>query len=86
MSERYSYVLGQTDTEIARLQLQAQVLEPFTRCRGGWGELSAVRLTLYERISKVRESDQPNFRRPQRVGGVLAIPILGGLHHQYVRV
>ncbi len=32
------------------------------------------------------EKRSPNFRRPQRVGGILAIPILGGLHHQYVRV
>lgn len=32
------------------------------------------------------DKDAPNFRRPQRVGGIGAIPILGGLHHQYVRV
>jgi hypothetical protein len=27
----------------------------------------------------------PDFRRPQKIGRVAAIPILGGLHHQYVR-
>jgi hypothetical protein len=30
--------------------------------------------------------DAPYFRRPQKLGRVAAIPILGGLHHQYVRV
>jgi transposase InsO family protein len=29
--------------------------------------------------------DAPNFRRSETVGNVVAIPILGGLHHQYVR-
>ncbi len=28
----------------------------------------------------------PDFRRPQKLGNITAIPILGGLHHQYVRV
>jgi transposase InsO family protein len=28
----------------------------------------------------------PYFRRPHKLGSVAAIPILGGLHHQYVRV
>jgi hypothetical protein len=28
----------------------------------------------------------PDFRRPQKLGPIAAIPILGGLHHQYVRV
>src|ERR1700732_5173622 len=28
----------------------------------------------------------PDFRRPQKIGHIAAIPILGGLHHQYVRV
>jgi transposase InsO family protein len=30
--------------------------------------------------------DAPNARRSQTVGSIVAIPILGGLHHQYVRV
>ena len=28
----------------------------------------------------------PDLRRPQRFGRIAAIPILSGLHHQYVRV
>jgi hypothetical protein len=30
--------------------------------------------------------DAPNFRRSESVGSVVAIPILGGLHRQYVRL
>jgi transposase InsO family protein len=30
--------------------------------------------------------DAPNFRRPETVGSIVAMPILGGLHHRYVRV
>jgi transposase InsO family protein len=30
--------------------------------------------------------DAPLFRREQTVGNIVSIPILGGLHHQYVRV
>ncbi len=32
------------------------------------------------------DKDAPLFRRPQTLGGIAAIPILGGLHHLYVRV
>ena len=32
------------------------------------------------------DKDAPDFRRAQRVGRIAALPILGGLHHQYVRV
>jgi hypothetical protein len=32
------------------------------------------------------DKDAPYFRRAQKFGRITAIPILGGLHHQYVRV
>jgi len=32
------------------------------------------------------DKDAPLFRRSQTVGNIVAIPILGGLHHQYVRI
>ena len=32
------------------------------------------------------EKNAPDFRRPHKLGSVAAIPILGGLHHQYVTV
>jgi transposase InsO family protein len=32
------------------------------------------------------DKDAPEFRRSQKTGFIAAIPILGGLHHQYVRV
>jgi transposase InsO family protein len=32
------------------------------------------------------DKNAPDFRRPQKLGNIAAIPILGGLHHQYVRV
>jgi transposase InsO family protein len=32
------------------------------------------------------EKDAPLFRRRQTLGNIVSIPILGGLHHQYVRV
>jgi transposase InsO family protein len=31
------------------------------------------------------KKDSPDFRRRQKLGAIAAIPILGGLHHQYVR-
>jgi transposase InsO family protein len=30
--------------------------------------------------------DAPDFRRTQKIGRIAAITIVGGLHHQYVRV
>jgi transposase InsO family protein len=30
--------------------------------------------------------DAPNFRGSQTAGQIVAIPVLGGLHHQYVRI
>jgi len=32
------------------------------------------------------DKDAPNCRCPQTAGAIVAMPILGGLHHQYVRV
>jgi transposase InsO family protein len=32
------------------------------------------------------EKDAPDFRRAQKIGRIAAIPILAGLHHQYVRL
>jgi hypothetical protein len=32
------------------------------------------------------DKNAPEFRRPHKLGSIAAIPILGGLHHQYVRV
>jgi hypothetical protein len=32
------------------------------------------------------DKDEPLFRRSHRVGNIVAIPILRGLHHQYVRI
>jgi transposase InsO family protein len=32
------------------------------------------------------DKDAPNYRRSQTAGQIVAIPVLGGLHHQYVRV
>ena len=32
------------------------------------------------------DKNAPDFRCPQKLGPIAAISILGGLHHQYVRV
>ncbi len=31
------------------------------------------------------EKDAPNFRHAQWIGNIVALPVPGGLHHQYVR-
>ena len=32
------------------------------------------------------DKDAPDFRASQKIGRIAALPILGGLHHQYVRL
>jgi transposase InsO family protein len=32
------------------------------------------------------DKDAPEFRHPQWVGSIRELPLLGGLHHHYVRV
>jgi transposase InsO family protein len=32
------------------------------------------------------DTNAPDFRHPQKLGRIAGISILGGLHHQYVRV
>jgi len=32
------------------------------------------------------DKDAPEFRQAQSVGTIVALPLLGGLHHHYVRV
>jgi len=32
------------------------------------------------------KKNAPDIRRPHKRGPIAAVPILGGLHHQYVRV
>jgi hypothetical protein len=38
------------------------------------------------RIHVSLDKDAPNFRRAQPIGNITALPVLGGLHHHYVRV
>jgi transposase InsO family protein len=32
------------------------------------------------------DKNAPNYRRSQRIGNIISMPVLGGLHHQYFRV
>jgi hypothetical protein len=32
------------------------------------------------------DKNAPEFRQAQRVGAIVALPLLGGLHHHYVRL
>jgi transposase InsO family protein len=56
----------------------------------GEAHLRPVLKTYASYYNKVRthlslNKNAPDFRRPVPVGEIAAIPILGGLHHQYVR-
>jgi hypothetical protein len=55
------------------------------------GHLRRVLKTYAAYSNQVRthlalSKDAPTFRRSSRIGSIVALPILGGLHHQYVRV
>ena len=57
----------------------------------GEAHLRAVLKVYASYYNKVRphlslDKDAPDFRGTQKVGHIAAIPILGGLHHQYVRL
>ncbi|MGO9606119.1 MAG: integrase core domain-containing protein [Candidatus Binataceae bacterium] len=57
----------------------------------GEAHLSAVLKAYASYYNEVRthlslDGDTPDFRGIQKIGRIAAIPILGGLHHQYVRV
>jgi hypothetical protein len=41
---------------------------------------------LTQLLLGIRSQDAPDFRRPQKLGPIASGWILGGLHHQYVRV
>lgn len=56
----------------------------------GEAHLRRVLKTYASYYNKVRthlslDKNAPDFRRPVPVGAIAAIPVLGGLHHQYVR-
>ena len=57
----------------------------------GEGDLHRVLKSYASYYNRVRThlslcKDAPLFRRRQTVGNIMSISILGGLHHQYVRV
>jgi transposase InsO family protein len=57
----------------------------------GEGHLRGVLRAYASYYNEVRthlssNKDAPDFRRAQKAGRIAAMPILGGLHHQYVRV
>jgi hypothetical protein len=67
--------------------------EKRNRARRDWGEgtLRRVLKAYAAYYNEVRthlslDKDAPDFRRAQPVGSIAALSILGGLHHQYVRV
>jgi len=57
----------------------------------GEAHLRCVLKTYASYYNEVRthlslDRDAPDFRPTQMIGRIASIPILGGLHHQYVRV
>ena len=57
----------------------------------GEAHLQDVLKTYASYYNKIRrhlslDKDAPDFRPTQKIGRIAAIPILGGLHHQYVRL
>jgi transposase InsO family protein len=57
----------------------------------GEGHLRRILAAYADYNNKVRPhlslgKDSPSHRPIQRFGGVAALPILGGLHHEYVRM
>ena len=44
------------------------------------------RITIKERTHLALQKDAPLCRAVERSGPIVAIPILAGLHHQYVRI
>jgi transposase InsO family protein len=56
----------------------------------GEAHLQDVLKTYASYYNKIRahlslDKDAPDFRGTQKIGRIAAIPILGGLHHQYLR-
>jgi hypothetical protein len=53
----------------------------------GWRILSGyVEYYNQARTHLALQKDAPSHRTVQRSGAIVAIPILAGLHHQYVRI
>ena len=57
----------------------------------GEAHLRKILKTYGTYYNKVRthlslDKDAPNYRRSQAIGQIVALPVLGGLYHQYVRV
>ncbi len=51
------------------------------------GEALNARRVSYNQVrTHLSLENTPDFRHPQKLGPIAAISILGGLHHQYVRV
>jgi hypothetical protein len=53
-----------------------------------WHRVLETYASYYNKVRTHLSSEQnaPEFRRALPVGDIAAIPTLGGLHHQYVRV